>query len=251
MDEPGPLLASGRDADIFDVGNGSVLRRARSGRPLHHEARIMRLAHAAGYPVPEVRGISDDGVDLVMERIEGPTLLDDLASHPWRVHRFADLLAGLMLDLHAIGVTASADASDDAVPPASTGPGNSLIHLDLHPLNVLMSPKGPFVIDWANAGAGEADIDVAVTWVVMAGATVPGGRVTALMGSALRDRYVRRVLRSFDLEAIRRCLPDAAAWKMADANIDATERGRMQRLVDREVVASSPRFPAHRCPKRG
>ena len=236
MDEPGPLLASGRDADIFDVGNGSVLRRARSGRPLHREARVMQLAHAAGYPVPEVHGISDDGVDLVMERVEGPTLLDDLASHPWRVHRFADLLAGLLLDLHAIEVTTSADAPDDAVPAASTGAGSSLIHLDLHPLNVLMSPKGPVVIDWANAGAGVAEMDMAVTWVVMAGASVPGGRVTALVGSALRDRYLRRLLRSFDLEVIRRCLPDAAAWKMADANIDDAERAHMQRLVDRQTT---------------
>jgi aminoglycoside phosphotransferase (APT) family kinase protein len=240
MTEPGPLLASGRDADIYDVGNGSVLRRARSGRPLHHEARVMQLAHAAGYPVPEVRGISDDGVDLVMERIEGPTLLDDLAARPWRVHSSADLLAGLLRDLHAIEVTPADDGPDHAggLRPATTGPGTSLVHLDLHPLNVLVSPKGPYVIDWANAGAGVAEVDVAVTWVVMAGAAVPGGRVTALLGRALRDRYVRRLLSSFGLEPIRRRLPEAASWKMADVNIDDSERARMQRLVDQQAESN-------------
>lgn len=194
----------------------------------------MRLAHAAGYPVPEVQDISDDGVDLVMQRIDGPTLLDDLAAHPWRLRRAADLLAGLIRDLHEITVTPTADGAAEGVPAAATGPGPSLVHLDLHPLNVLLSPEGPVVIDWANAGAGVAEVDVAVTWVVMAGGTVPGGRVTALVGSALRDRYLRRLLTSFDLDEIRHHLPAATAWKLTDTHIDAAEQERMRRLVERE-----------------
>lgn len=198
----------------------------------------MGLAHAAGYPVPEVRGISDDGRDLTLERIDGPTLLDDLASHPWRVNRSADLLAGLLVDLHQIAVRPD-EAHDfsraEALRPASTGPGPSLIHLDLHPLNVLVSPTGPVVIDWANAGAGVAEVDVAVTWLVMAAAAVPGGAAMAFAGRVLRDRFVRRLIGSFDRDAIRRHLPTAADWKITDANLDASERARMQDLVDREM----------------
>ena len=41
MTEPGPLLASGRDADIFEYGSGLVLRRTRTGRSLEAEARVM------------------------------------------------------------------------------------------------------------------------------------------------------------------------------------------------------------------
>ncbi|HET8929218.1 MAG TPA: phosphotransferase [Acidimicrobiales bacterium] len=243
MSQPGRLIASGRDADIYDIGKGSVIRRTRTGRPLHHEAHVMGLAHAAGYPVPEVRGISDDGRDLTLERIDGPTLLDELASHPWRVHRSADLLAELLVDLHQI--SAMPDDTDDAGHPdslrsASTGPGPSLIHLDLHPLNVLVSPTGPIVIDWANAGAGVAEVDVAVTWLVMAAAAVPGGAAMAVAGRVLRDRFVQRLLGSFDRAALRRHLPTAAAWKIADANLDADERARMQDLVDGETPSHSP-----------
>lgn len=239
MSEPGPLIASGRDADIYDVGNGSVIRRTRTGRPLHHEAHVMGLAHAAGYPVPEVRGISDDGRDLTLERIDGPTLLDDLAAHPWRVNRSADLLAELLVDLHEIPVAPAEDGSD-TLRPAATGPGPTLIHLDLHPLNVLASPRGPIVIDWANAGSGVAEDDVAVTWLVMAAAAVPGGAAMAFAGRVLRDRFVRRLLASFDRDELRRHLRTAAVWKIGDANLDAAERGRMQNLVDRETSSDRP-----------
>src|SRR5207249_1316855 len=33
----------------------------------------------------------------------------------------------------------------------SAGHGERLIHLDLHPENVILSPEGPVVIDWTNA----------------------------------------------------------------------------------------------------
>ena len=49
---PGPLIASGRDADIFAYGDDErlVLRRARSGRSMETEARIMEYVRAEGYP---------------------------------------------------------------------------------------------------------------------------------------------------------------------------------------------------------
>src|SRR5687768_18520503 len=54
MPEVGPLLAAGRDSEIFEYGAGRVLRRARDGRSLAHEADVMRHVEAAGYPVPHV-----------------------------------------------------------------------------------------------------------------------------------------------------------------------------------------------------
>ena len=51
--EPGRLLASGRDGDIFEFGPGLVLRRAKSGRVIEGEARTIAYAREHGYPVPE------------------------------------------------------------------------------------------------------------------------------------------------------------------------------------------------------
>src|SRR5581483_1208369 len=100
--EPGKLIASGRDADIFEYGPGLVLRRAREARSLADEARIMEYVHQQGYPVPAIEEVSDDGHDIVMERVDGPQMVAALAARPWTIPRQADTLATLHLDLHEI-----------------------------------------------------------------------------------------------------------------------------------------------------
>ena len=74
---PGTLVGAGRNADVFDVGDGRVLRRYRDGREARRvdtEAQVMVRARASGVPVPEVFDVS--GCDIVMERAAGPTMLD-------------------------------------------------------------------------------------------------------------------------------------------------------------------------------
>lgn len=45
--------------------------------------------------------LSDDGRDLVMGRVDGVTMLDDLGDHPWRLRRHAHTLADLHTRLGA------------------------------------------------------------------------------------------------------------------------------------------------------
>jgi len=93
---PGALLGSGRNADVYDIGAGRVLRRYRDGRDADRvaaEARVMGHARAAGVPVPEVFDVS--GADIVMARATGPTMLDLLGARPWTVGAQARLLARL------------------------------------------------------------------------------------------------------------------------------------------------------------
>jgi hypothetical protein len=52
--EVGPLLASGRDADVFACGHDLVVRRSRKGRSMEREARVMSYLAGHGYPVPRV-----------------------------------------------------------------------------------------------------------------------------------------------------------------------------------------------------
>ena len=93
---PGTLLGSGRNADVYDIGGGRVLRRYRDGRDpaaVEREAKVMAHARAHGVPVPEVFEIS--GSDIVMERATGPTMLDVMGRRPWTVRKQARLLARL------------------------------------------------------------------------------------------------------------------------------------------------------------
>ena len=102
MMEPGPLLAAGRDADIFEYGPGLVLRRSRASRSLAEEARVMEYVRSQGYPVPAVDEVSSDGTDLVMERIEGIDMGSTMTKRPWTISRQGRTLADLHCQLHEL-----------------------------------------------------------------------------------------------------------------------------------------------------
>jgi len=91
-------------------------------------------------------------------------MLADLGSRPWRVRPHARTLARLHDRLHQI----------EAPPgvPGAFGPGNRLLHLDLHPGNVMLTARGPVVIDWTNARAGAPGADVAMAYLIMASSDV-------------------------------------------------------------------------------
>src|SRR5205807_5461216 len=99
----GELLARGRAADVFAAGSGRVLRRYRKGEggDIALEATAMEHARRHGFPVPAVHEVHDRG--LVLERVDGPTMLADLARRPWRVGRHGRMLAELHNQLHSIG----------------------------------------------------------------------------------------------------------------------------------------------------
>src|SRR2546423_11782323 len=142
------LLASGRDADVSALGEGRALPRHKDGRPATKQADLLRYAAAHGYPVPTLYDAS--GADLVLEKLDGPEMQSVL--RPWNAGRFARVLADLHRRLHQL----------PPMPGLTTpfGEPGSLLHLDLHPRNVLLTSRGPVVIDWANAANGPAEADV-------------------------------------------------------------------------------------------
>ncbi|MFC7479387.1 phosphotransferase family protein [Luedemannella flava] len=71
-------LGSGRTADVFAVDGERVVRRYRESWDTAREAAIMTYVGGHGYPVPAVHG--SDGPELVMERLDGVTMLSALVS---------------------------------------------------------------------------------------------------------------------------------------------------------------------------
>jgi hypothetical protein len=180
--------------------------------------------HQLGYPVPRIEEVSESGTDLVMERIVGPTMVDAFARAPWKMRSLARELARLHVELHALEAPAF-------LRPAPVGAGGSIVHLDLHPLNVLVSPRGPVVIDWANAASGDPHADVALAWLLMASGEVPGGRAKAAALDLARDMVVRAFLGAVDRAAATERLAEVLAWKSADPNMSAAEVARMGEVV--------------------
>jgi tRNA A-37 threonylcarbamoyl transferase component Bud32 len=191
----------------------------------------MEYARQHGYPVPAVEEICDNGTGLVMERIDGPSMVEALGRRPWTVRRQGTVLADLHRRLHEI-------PGPDFLPAAPVGLGDRLVHLDLHPLNVIITSKGPVVIDWPNAARGDPAVDVGVAWVLLAAGEVPGGR---LKGSALafvRSLFVNSFLARFDLADVKLHLRDVVEWKVRDPHMSPAEQRGMWRVV--EAVEAEP-----------
>ena len=225
MKAPGPLLASGRDADIFECGSDLVLRRSRKRRSLAYEARVMEYARTKGYPVPAVEEVSDDGTEIVMERIRGYDMVTAITKRPWTIRLQARRLADLHLELHEL-------AGPEWLRSSPVGKGNRLLHLDLHPLNVILSPNGPVVIDWANACRGDPAVDVALAWVLMAAGSVPTSSMVAAVLQPLRSVLLRSFLKPFEIGEVTSRLRDVVAWKVLDPHMSASEQARMWKVVD-------------------
>ena len=94
-----------------------------------------------------------------MERLDGPMMMDVMIRKPWTIKRYANLLADLHDRLHEIAAPEWVTRLD--------GEGDRLLHLDLHPMNVMLTSRGPVVIDWTNAAAGDPLTDVGLTYVLM------------------------------------------------------------------------------------
>ena len=188
---PGELIGTGRSADVYDVGDGKVLRRYRAPSPgLDNEVRVMRWVADHGIRVPHVYDLGPEhivGRDLLMEHIDGLTMLEDFDRRPWMLLSHIRTLVKVQRAVNAV------PAPDWMSPPSGpivTG-GDAVLHLDLHPMNVMISPDGPVVIDWTNAAGGPPGFDAALTYVEMSTfeLTSPRDRVAQTITNAAFKRW--------------------------------------------------------------
>ncbi|MFD5324543.1 phosphotransferase [Streptomyces sp. NPDC127092] len=193
----GALLGTGRSADVYALAGpdeGRVLRRYRDGGDAEPEARIMRDLARRGYPVPRVARAS--GPDLVMERLHGPTLLESAAAGAVTPEAAGALLADL---LHRLGTT-------------------PWIHLDLHPGNVVLAPKGPVVIDWRTAREGPPGLDRAMSALLLAEAALSAAPYAEGARTALTTLLTHLTT------PVTPHLPEATTLRTADPNLSPSER---------------------------
>ncbi|MGC4947206.1 phosphotransferase [Streptomyces sp. DT224] len=216
----GQLLGSGRDADVYELDEAWVLRRYRDGMDASRELPVMSYLSASGYPVPRLgpQSPSAGPGDLVLQRLHGPTMLESLMSGATGAEEGAGLLTGLLAELHSVPARLSPDPED------------RVLHLDLHPDNVVLTTDGPVVIDWSNTEEGPPALDRAMSALILAQVAVDpahpaadGARdlVTALVprlaaddgipASHLADAAARRTLNPTMSPAETALIGDAAA----------------------------------------
>ena len=90
-----------------------------------------------------------------------------------------------------------------------------IVHLDIHPANVILSEAhGPALVDWSNARTGTAELDVALTALILAEVAVDAGGVYSQAARALLAAF----LHAIDVDVLV-ALDDAAAVRSADPSL--------------------------------
>lgn len=249
---PGRLIGAGRAADVYELGGGRVLRRYRLAEAdltpeigerlenlVSREARLMAYLLSAGFPVPEVFEAS--GRDMVMARIDGRDLLTDLSKRPWMARAHARTLAEMHDRLHQIEAPswlprpfAEGDSGPGKPGSGEPNPGDRVMHLDLHPGNVMLTAAGPVVIDWSNGSAGPPGADVAMASLIM--------RISEVDDLPMPVRMVAGMVRNTVVRTFERRVSDdpaphlsqVARNRLHDRNVRPSEAGQLRRMLARE-----------------
>ena len=191
-------IDDGADTAMWRVTHGghlSALRvlRAEQRPTAVREAAAMRAASAGGIPVPMIarEGEWEGRPVFLLEWLSGYTVMAALMTRPWRAGALGLRFGRMQARLHALAAPVALRHDPDGwlrfieveettlvahlrALPLRT---DALLHLDYHPLNVLVGDGQPFdpsratmygshvvgVIDWTNARAGDPRADAAYT----------------------------------------------------------------------------------------
>ena len=218
----GELLARGQTAEVFAWKDGQVLKLFMDEYPAEqvaYEARVTGAIYKAGLPAPAVGGVGEvEGRQgIILERLDGPSMLQVFRSKPWRIGQLGRTQAELHAAIHSCempelpplredlrrAIQAQAELANETKGAIlnhleQLPDGNTLCHGDFHPDNILMSSRGPVVIDWANPRRGDPLADVAGSSLLLRLAPLPqfmAGRWLINMFRAwFHSAYLKRYL---------------------------------------------------------
>jgi aminoglycoside phosphotransferase (APT) family kinase protein len=154
------------------------------------EVRMLRAVLGAGVPVPEVFGeLTLDGrFGIVLQRLDGPTLLQLTRTGAVTFERAGAIIAALAMSVHktppppeVISVRDYMEnelGDDDGKIPKRIATdvlalidrlpaGDGLCHCDLSPGNVIMTAEGPKLVDWSGARRGPAALELGFLHVIL------------------------------------------------------------------------------------
>lgn len=251
-------IAQGRTSEIYSWDDGTILKLYHTWCPLHwieHEARVAQVILEAGIPTPAIIGeivVIDGRRGIVYERVQGVSMLQDLNAHPWTIFSHARALANLQAQYQQLsvpGLNSYRDAFGYIICRAPHIPeaerarvlelletlpdGDSLCHGDFHPGNVIISPKGPIVIDWMTANRGSRWADVARTSLLLSvGPKAAGKQLSPIVRVFINlyyEMYLKRykALQPDSHDELKHWLPVVAAARL-DERIEPEREGLLQ-----------------------
>ena len=223
MPSLGPMLGEGRTAEVFEFGEGRVIKLMLPGfseRALRREAEKTAAAVESGAPAPRVYGMeeADGRPGIVFGRADGTLMLDLILGAPHRARKWGRLLAQVhasvlgretedLPDVREFLASKISDANGLSANERKRAKnalvqlpgGRNLLHGDFHPLNVYLDGESATVIDWLDATRGVVAADLArslwLTSVNVIPPDFPRRRAVVVVARLMAASYRRSILR--------------------------------------------------------
>lgn len=184
------LLAQGNTAEIYEYG-GKILKLFRENLPLDAvkmEYRKAKELSTVLKNVPQVYELVNYQwrQGIIYEKVDGVDMIKAMLKEPGRLKEYSKKLAQWQFEIHKhkvdLGCAVKEKLKDDieAVQDLSRSEknqiesylkklpdGDTVLHFDFHPGNVLLKDDKPVVIDWMTACTGDLCADVARTKVLL------------------------------------------------------------------------------------
>jgi uncharacterized protein (TIGR02172 family) len=265
----GQRLAEGASAEVYAWEPGWILKLFRDWAPatlVDYEAEVTCAVYASGIPVPAVGDIIEahGRRGILYERVDGPSLLQNFTTTPWKVSHLARTFADLHVELHTHqGSSAlpsqreqfrhnirnvkkiSDDVKQALLQRLDTLPdGDRVCHNDFHPHNILMTAQGSVIIDWIGAARGNPHADVVRTSLLLQIGHLPyAGRSVRWLIRVGRRQFRTKYLRRYcgrtqiDPRDLARWEPVVAATRLSEN--PPGEEEHLHRMINAGLSESS------------
>lgn len=243
MGKKGQLIGHGRTSEIFQWGDGKILKLYRKNMPMKladFEYEKSSVINKKIQNTPKAyKLVEEDGMKgIIFEQIIGKTMLELLAKKPWEVTKQARLMAELHKSIQIkvdfklpqykdnlkYDISRTTLLSEDIKTNLSwyiegLPDDNVLCHGDFHPDNIIITDTDPIIIDWMTASKGSAISDIARTSIIFKYSDVPvKSYVQKKVINFIRKRFLSAYLKHYikisgaDITKIKKWeLPIAAA----------------------------------------
>ncbi|PKM72268.1 MAG: phosphotransferase [Firmicutes bacterium HGW-Firmicutes-16] len=201
LESLGEPLFTSRSSQIFSWQGNTLLKLFRSDvDPVLIENEEINTTETYDKGVSLVKCYGhvqvEDRTGIIIERVEGKTLISLAGSKPLTVFKVPSLMAELQLKMHnthtdkirsykkfvldaldskSLGFLTEEEKQIALKQLSALPDGDSILHFDYHPDNIMSDGKTTTIIDWMTAARGAPAADIAATlYLLNEGEMIPG-----------------------------------------------------------------------------